>query len=175
MIGNATTDTDLVREALAGSHDAASVLFRRHWECAYHAALSIIGRRAQAEDAAQDAFISALRSLATFDQERPFAPWLKRIAVNKALDLLRAEGRAGPGDDPDHGAIDWTQADSPHEHLMNLVAALDDDRRIVVTLRYWLDFEPLEIAQMLGVPVGTVHSRLGRARAQLREALEVSP
>ena len=74
MVETGTTDGELIRDALDGSREAVAILFRRHWDCAYHAALSITGRRAQAEDAAQDAFMSALRSLAKFDQSRGFAP-----------------------------------------------------------------------------------------------------
>ncbi|MGE0026750.1 MAG: RNA polymerase sigma factor [Thermoleophilia bacterium] len=172
MAGDQNSDGQLVREILAGSSDASAVLFNRHWDVAYEAALSVIGRRAQAEDAASDAFIAALGALGSFDQDRPFRPWLRRIAVNKALDLLRAERLSAPVTDATP-ELDWAESGSPHEDLLGHVAALGDERRVVLVLRYWLDFEPMEIARMLQIPVGTVHSRLGRARAELRKSLEV--
>ncbi|MGZ4387894.1 MAG: RNA polymerase sigma factor, partial [Gaiellaceae bacterium] len=87
------TDADLVARARGGSREAAAELFERYWGAAWRAAYAVTGRRALADDVAQDAFERALAALARFDDTRPFAPWLHRIVVNRALDLLRAERR----------------------------------------------------------------------------------
>src|SRR5919202_3072903 len=87
------SDAKLVELARRGSRDAAGELFSRHWLGAWRAAYAVTGRRELADDVAQDAFERAFAALARFDARRPFAPWLHRIAVNRALDLLRRERR----------------------------------------------------------------------------------
>jgi RNA polymerase sigma-70 factor, ECF subfamily len=169
------SDGDLVASARAGSRDAAAELFERHWPGAWRAAYAITGRRAMADDVAQDAFERAFAALSRFDQRRPFAPWLHRIVVNRSLDLLRSERRLVGGEaveqewhDADRGVEDGDRA------LLEAVATLPLQRRVVVVLRYGLGFAPAAIASILGLPEGTVHSRLARALEQLREELEVN-
>jgi RNA polymerase sigma-70 factor, ECF subfamily len=166
------SDGRLVRAAREGSRDAAGELFARHWRGAWRAAYALTGRRAMADDIAQDAFERALAALARFDDRRPFAPWLHRIVVNRSLDLLRSERRlvgpdaareTGGWDDPRHG----------DRALLEAVGGLSEQRRVVVVLRYGLGYPPAAIAELVGVPVGTVHSRLARALEELRTALEV--
>ena len=119
----------------------------------------------------------AFGALHQFDETRPFGPWLKRIAVNRAIDHLRRASRLtglgeetatlhtwSVGEDGDDDFRQWAVADA--------VAALGTARRIVVVLHYWIDLLVDEIAGILGLPVGTVASRLSRALAELRTALE---
>ncbi len=126
-----------------------------------------------ADDIAQDAFERAFAALGRFDESRPFAPWLHRIVVNRALDLLRRERRlvgleaAGQMVAPESG----TSAAGDRE-LMQAVAGLSPQRRVVVVLRYGLGYPPMEIAGILDLPVGTVHSRLARALDDLRQLQE---
>ncbi len=82
-------DAVLIRAARGGSQAALEVLFRRHWPGALRAAYLICQDRAGAEDIAQEAFLSAVRALDRFDRRRPFAPWLRRIVVNRAIDWTR--------------------------------------------------------------------------------------
>jgi RNA polymerase sigma-70 factor (ECF subfamily) len=166
----------MVAAARAGSREAAGELVARHWPGVWRAALAITGRPAMAEDVAQDAFERAFAALGRFDVRRPFAPWLHRIAVNRALDLVRRErrlvaldaveergsGLAAAGD----GQVEGADAD-----LLRALDGLSAERRAAVVLRYGLGYTPAEIAPILGVPVGTVHSRLARALAQLRGEL----
>jgi RNA polymerase sigma-70 factor (ECF subfamily) len=166
------SDARLVRRAQRGSREAAAALFARHWPAAHRAALAVTGSAASAEDVAQDAFERAFAGIGGFDARRPFAPWLHRIVVNRALDLLRRERRLVGLDAVEEpgGPDPWDGAEDPI--ALRAVAALDPDRRAVVVLRYLLDYRPPEIAEMLGIPVGTVNSRLGRALAELRDRLE---
>src|SRR5215212_2810961 len=80
----------LVKAAQSGSEAAVEELFRRHWSRTHRAAYLIVRDAAAAEDIAQEAFLSALSALHRFDRRRPFAPWLHRIAVNRAIDWSRA-------------------------------------------------------------------------------------
>lgn len=147
-------------------------LFKRHWPEAVLTARAITRSQAIAEDAAQDAFVSAVKKLDTFDQARAFWPWLRRIVVNRAIDLSRQEWRYTElGDRTDDGGI---PADPIDHTLMARIRGLDEPHRVVVLLRYGLDLTPTEIAHSLDLPVGTVKSRLSRALDEMRHDLEVS-
>ncbi len=165
-------DSELIVLAREGSSDAAGALFDRYWEHAWRAAYAVTADRALADDAAQDAVQRAFGALDSFDETRPFAPWLKRIAANRAIDLLRRGQRLTA---LDHDTAWETVARESHDDasaVVQAVAALDPQKRAVVVLRYWLDFSVEDIAGVLGVPVGTVASRLSRALSQLRHVLE---
>ena len=166
------TDSQLVRAARTGSREAAAELFRRYWPAAWRAAYALTGRRAMADDIAQDAFERAFAALARFDERRPFAPWLHRIVVNRALDLLRSERRLIGGDvgleeQPSN------ESETGDRELLERVASLPLQRRAAIVLRYGVGLSPAEIASVLDLPVGTVNSRLARALEQLRVEAEV--
>jgi RNA polymerase sigma-70 factor (ECF subfamily) len=168
-------DTELVPLARAGSRDAAGVLFDRYWQHAWKAAYAVSGDRHLADDAAQEAVERAFGALDRFDETRPFGPWLKRIAVNRAIDLLRRRARRH---EPDRDALHaWTVGESAEDDVRlwavtDAVAELPEGQRLVVVLPYWLDLPLDEVAGTLGLPVGTVASRLARAKAQLHSVLE---
>jgi len=163
------SDPVLIRAACAGDGEAAGVLFRRHWQPAWRVAYGITGRRALADDIAADAFERAFAALHRFDRRRPFAAWLHRIVTNRAIDLLRAERRLVD----DEIALASVEDPGDEQHgdagLLEAVRALPVQRRVVVVLRYGIGMTPAEIAALLEVPVGTVHSRLARALDQLRD------
>jgi RNA polymerase sigma-70 factor (ECF subfamily) len=163
-------DVALVAAAKRGSRDALGRLFDRHWPRVWRAAYAVTGDRELASDAAQDAFLRAAQALPRFDQRRPLEPWLLRIAVNRAIDLLRTERRyVGELDEDGRAAFDEPFAD---EWVREALARLDPERRAVVALHYWFDHTTPEIAEVLGIPVGTVASRLSRALRDLRLHLE---
>lgn len=165
------TDTELVAQARAGSREAVAELFQRHWDDAWKAAFALTGSRTLAEDIAQDGFERAIRRLSDLNGG-PFAGWLRRICVNRAIDVLRRERRLGPLDDETPAPAEWAGQSLSDRTLMRAVGSLDVERRVPVVLRYWLDYTPAEIAQTLQIPVGTVSSRLSRALADLRVRLE---
>jgi RNA polymerase sigma-70 factor (ECF subfamily) len=163
-------DDELVSAAAAGSRKAAGALFDAYWLVAWRAAHAVTGRADLADDAAQDAFVNAMRSLMSFERGRPFAPWIAKIAVNRARDLLRFERRQ-PAERLDE---DVAEAD-PRESAVPLLAAiatLPDGRREAVVLHHVLGFTVSEVAEIVDVPEGTVASRLGRGLAQLRQTME---
>ena len=166
-------DTELIDLARKGSAEAAGALFDRYWDHAWRAAYAVTADRALADDAAQDAVQRAFGALDRFDDSRPFGPWLKRIAANRAIDLLRRGQRLTTLE----GDVAWEAAGALEQReefraVAEAVGALDPQKRIVIVLRYWLDLSVEEIAGELGVPVGTVASRLSRALSQLRVVLE---
>lgn len=164
----------LIKEAQRGSERAIEALFRRHWPSAHRAAFLIVRDAVAAEDIAQEAFLAAVRSLNRFDRRRPFAPWLHRIVVNRAIDWTRARSLRREVAATD-ALLDSTRFDAGAEmdeapaELTPLLATLSAEHRAVVVLRYLLDYTPGEIARMLELPRGTVNSRLRRALDRLSE------
>ena len=145
-------------------------IFDRHWPRVWRAAYAVCGDRELASDAAQDAFIRAGAALHRFDRSRPVEPWLVRIAVNRAIDLVRARRReAGENELPERPAVEPPLRD---DELGDALRRLRPERRAVIALHYWLDYTTPEIAEILGVPLGTVNSRLARALRDLRLELE---
>ena len=160
----------LVAGARAGSRDAVEALFRLHWPRLHRAAYLICHDAAAAEDVAQEAFLAALGALDRFDTRRPLAPWLDRIAANRAIDVVRARARRGEvlGDEPPDAAA----AARPDAALLAALGALPADQRAVIVLRHLLGYPPREIGRMLGIPAGTVNSRVRRGLDRLAERLE---
>jgi RNA polymerase sigma-70 factor (ECF subfamily) len=169
-------DAALVRAAQRGDEAAFAELFRRHWPLVHRAAWLIARDAAAAEDIAQEAFLSAVRSLDSFDRRRPLGPWLHKIAVNRAIDFARARAlRPGPldlaGADPRYGRAagdpppgSGVPAGTPQvgEAVLGALGALAPEQRAVVVLRHLLGYTPGEIADALRIPRGTVNSRLRR-------------
>jgi RNA polymerase sigma-70 factor (ECF subfamily) len=163
----------LVKAAQTGSEAAVEELFRRHWPHAHRAAYLIVRDAAAAEDIAQEAFLSALSALDRFDRRRRFAPWLHRIAVNRAIDWSRARAVRHEVAASDALLDAAGAAPTAAEQLERggeieaALAGLSVEHRAVVILRYLLDYTPGEIGRMLDLPRGTVNSRLRRALERL--------
>ena len=149
---------------------------------AFRTAYVIARNAADAEEAAQDGFVKAWRSLGRFRQGAPFRPWLLRIVANEASNRRRSAGRRASlalraaAEEPSGGA-----APSPEAALLSgeqraaLLAAVDtlpDEQRDVVALRYFLDLSEEDVAETLGIPRGTVKSRTARALERLRESYD---
>jgi RNA polymerase sigma-70 factor (ECF subfamily) len=130
------SDGELVGRAHRGSRDAAAMLFERHWGGAWRLARTVSGPRDMADDIVQDAFERAFAALGRFDQSRPFAPWLHRIVINRALDLLRSERRLVGLDVAAHPSAEWRDVSADDRALLEAVATLTPQRRVVTVLRY---------------------------------------
>lgn len=170
-------DRLLIEGVRDGSPDALSALYRRYWPVAWQWAYAVTGNRARADDLAQDSFLRALDALPDFDVQRPFGPWLKRILVNLGIDELRRIHRVNRREADDVWMSDRrstlaTTDVRPSDEVVAVVRTLAPSRRIVVVLHYWLDLAVDDIAALLELPYGTVASRLSRALADLRHALE---
>lgn len=162
-------DHDLLLAAKGGSRAALGTIFDRYWQTAWRAAYGVTHNRELADDAAQDAFVRAAKALGKFDHSRPFAPWIAKIAVNRAIDLVRREA---PLTSLDDFPAEMSSSPDRDEDLHAAVAALPEDRRIVVVLHFLLGFTLEEMAAILDIPAGTAASRLSRAIGSLRNALE---
>ena len=143
-------------------------LFRAHWPSAYRAAYLIVHDSAAAEDIAQEAFLAAVRRLDRFDRNRPFGAWLYRIVVNRAIDWARARKLRAEAELVDAPAFDEVAIS---DEVVGALAGLTPEHRAVIVLRHLLGYTPGEIAELLGLPRGTVNSRLRRGLDTLREVV----
>ena len=151
-----------VRGAQRGSVSDLEALFRMHWPRALRAAYLVTHDAGAAEDIAQESFLAAIRALDRFDRRRPFGPWLHRIVVNRAIDWTRARRLRSEVELSESLDVAPDPIDSPGDTLAAL-SKLSPEHRAVVVMRYVLEFTPGEIAEALGLPRGTVNSRLRRA------------
>jgi RNA polymerase sigma-70 factor, ECF subfamily len=188
---DAERDADLAVAARQGSADACTLLVRRFERPVYNLIARLVQDPGRAEELTQDTFVKMFRALGQYDQDLRFSSWLFRIAHNTAVDALRQRhvplalprvDEDGEDVDPLAGLPDLT-SDSPEAGAMRrelaqvLDRAIDTLRpeyRAVVVLRHHEELEYDEIAEVLGVPLGTVKTYLHRARkelaAHLREA-----
>jgi RNA polymerase sigma factor (sigma-70 family) len=175
---------ELVARAKRGERDAYEEIVRRHQSIAFRTALVITGSAADAEEAAQDAFVKAHGALGRFHEGAPLRPWLLTIVANEARNRVRAAGRrerlalrvaeerrpGGAVPSPEAALLDFEQRDE----LLAAVAALPEADREAIACRYFLELSEAETASVLGCPRGTVKSRLSRALGRLRERMEVA-
>jgi RNA polymerase sigma factor (sigma-70 family) len=179
--GRPLDDAELIERARRGETVAYEELVRRYQDVAVRTAVLVAGGIDDAEDAVQDAFVKAYAALNRFRAGAPFRPWLLRIVANEARNRRRsASRRAGLAL---RAAEDRPLADAApsvevavldQETRVTLIAAVNalrDDDREVIGCRYFLELSEAETAEALGIPRGTVKSRLSRAIARLREAL----
>lgn len=181
---------ELVRRAQGGDLNAFNQLVVQHQDSAYSLAVRFLGSPETAEDVTQDAFLRAFRSIGRFRGDR-FRSWLLTIVANAARDELRRrkrrpaqsieQSRADP-DRPDIEPVDAApgpEAEAERAELRGVLeralASLPEDARLVVLLAdvHGMSYE--EVAAAAGIPVGTVRSRLSRARARLRDVLRAEP
>ena len=175
--GRPLEDAELIERARKGEVMAYEELVRRYQDVAVRTA-HVISPDGDAEDAAQEAFVKAFAALARFRPDAPFRPWLLRIVANEARNRRRSAGRrAGlalrvvedrPSDDAAPSPESAVLAHERRASLLAAINALRDDDREVIGARYLLELSEAETADALGIPRGTVKSRLSRALERLR-------
>ncbi len=174
------TDQDLIRRFRAGDRQAFATLVARHERRVYNLALRMLGREEDARDATQEAFLAALRRLPSFRGEAAFTTWLHRVTVNACYDLLRRQARAPllrshpdePTEEPAPPGPHVDDAAAAAVDVQRALLAVPPEYRAVLVLHDVQDRSYEEVAAILQVPVGTVKSRLHRARVALARALE---
>ncbi len=163
-------------QAQCGDRQAFGELVRRYREGVITIIYRMCGDAGLAEDAAQEAFVRAWQHLPNYRHQSPFRNWLYRIALNVMRDTLRREREMADVDElpliaPDEGpeaAVEWAER---QERVRRAVLALPAISRAVLILREYEGLTYREIADTLGIPIGTVMSRLSTARDRLRESL----
>jgi RNA polymerase sigma-70 factor, ECF subfamily len=178
-----TVEERAVRRAKAGDHEAYGELVRLHQELAFRTAFLITHSAHDAEEAVQEAFIKAHRSLRRFRAGEPFRPWILRIVTNEAYTVMRSRtrhrtlaerAREGLAPHPESRSVPhaMTVAGDERQALVRALSALSERDRQVVICRYVLDLSEAETAAVIGCRRGTVKSRLSRALDRMRVGLE---
>jgi RNA polymerase sigma factor (sigma-70 family) len=182
MEGRPKDDSELITRAQRGDSAAYEEIVQRYQQIAFRTAYVVTGSAADAEDAAQEGFVKAFRALDRFRVGADLRPWLLRIVANEARNRVRSSGRRHnlelrlaegyrPGDaapSPEVVAV----AGEERRRLLAAVNAMADDDRQVIASRYFLELSSEETAAALGIPEGTVKSRLSRALGRLKVQLE---
>jgi RNA polymerase sigma-70 factor (ECF subfamily) len=185
----AASDRDLMARLAAGDREALAPLMERHYQRLYRLALSYLRHPDDALDAVQETFVKAFQKADRWDGSVEAGPWLSRVAINQSIDRWRrnrrrqatftplAEGDhdeslAAGGPDPDRGVLGREMRD----RLAVALEGLPERQRAVVVLRHYQEMSLDEIAETLGMRLGTVkstlHRALGRMRTGLRGVLE---
>jgi RNA polymerase sigma-70 factor (ECF subfamily) len=168
-------DDLLIQRAKRGDSVATDALLRLHYDSVRAVCHRIVVNKADAEDATQHALISIVRALPGFDGRAKFSTWVYRIATNAALDEVRRIRRRPTPTDIDATFVlpvaDGTGAVEAQLDVAQALALLPEEYRTTLVLRHVADLDYEEIAEIQGVPVGTVRSRLARGRTQLANIL----
>ena len=189
-MGDATSPSDLqlIEQAQEGDADAFGRLVERHQDYIYNAVRHLVGHGGDADDIAQEVFVKAYRNLRTFAGRARFTTWLYGIMLNTVRSFWRKrkrratlsltphgeDGERPTADPPDtgDGPAELTEKREQVEAVRAAIAGLDDDLREIIVLRDIQGLSYEDLADSLGVPAGTVKSRLHRARHALKRRLE---
>jgi len=181
-------EAEVIRRCLAGDERAHRELMRRYERPVFSVALRMLRQREDAEDVTQETFVRMFRALARYDPTRPFSAWLFTITSRLCIDLIRrrkvrpvplVRHEAGSSEEetvdvPDTapGPDERTQHEEEERRVQDLIDTLPPHYRIVVVLRHQQDLAYEDIAEQLGLPLGTVKARIHRARALLAQRME---
>lgn len=174
-----TEERALIERAQGGDRDAFGLIVHRYLERVYRVAYGVVRNSDDAADIAQDTFVRAFRGIKQFDTRRPIFPWLYQIARNLGINRLeRVRNRetslpeydilVATNDGPEAAAL----AADESARVRNAVARLPEQHRFVIELNHFQECSYKEMAEILGIPIGTVMSRLYHARKKLRTVLD---
>lgn len=191
---NTPTDEELLAECVAGQPEGFELLVRRHSQELFRFLVRFTGNAAAAEDIVQEAFLQVHLSAGSFDRSRRFKPWLFTIAANKARDMMRSRSRrpempldaqVSSGDEEGQRFLDFLADDShvpsgdmerseEQDLVRTILGKMPDHLKEVLVLSYYHRFPYKEIADILGVPLGTVKSRLHAAVAAFGQSYQAA-
>jgi len=174
--GASQDEKELLAKAKNGDLDAFGKLVERYQRRVYTVIYRFVRNHTEADDLAQEAFIRAFKAIGRFDLRYPFSPWMYRIAINLTLNHLKKRKlpmtetdleRHASGNSP----VTAHEKDATRARVHAAIARLPLKLRQVLVLRVYEDWSYAQIAQVLDIPIGTVMSRLARARQTLKAAL----
>jgi RNA polymerase sigma-70 factor (ECF subfamily) len=178
--GSHTEEAVLIEAAKSGDQEAFRHIVERYQGAVYNLAYRMLGTPEEAEDAAQEIFVRIYRQLGRYDPERKFSTWTLAIATNFCIDQLRRRRMQLV---PLENIIPWARtrdsgpegealSSESRDEMQRLLKRLPEKYRAPLVLRYWEDLSCAEIAEILGVPEGTIKTQIHRARKQLGKMLE---
>lgn len=175
-----------VNAAIAGDQDAFAEIVYSFQDSVFNLCYRLLGDRAEAEDASQEAFLKAYGNLERYDQDRSFKTWLLTIASNHCIDRLRKRRMQFVSIDEPTPATLSLSSDDPQpeqvslrneqsQYIQDLLNELEPDYRAAVILRYWYDYSYAEIAEVMETTESAIKSRLYRARQTLADKMDSAP
>jgi len=181
MVSEAISDAECVRRLLQGEVDAFEVLVRRHQKAIFNLVYRMLGDYDEAAEVSQETFLSAYRSIGQFRGDANFSTWLYRIAINHASTRRRSLAKwqqrtvpldtTEPVNERDLDPADTVEQKEVQELVQKALSGLEASDAMIILLKDLQDVPYEEVARVLDVPVGTVKSRLHRARKALRSRL----
>jgi RNA polymerase sigma-70 factor, ECF subfamily len=174
---DAPSDRDLILCARRGEAEAFGKLVTRYQTSVFNVCYRVLNERREAEDLAQESFIRAYERLSTFDIERPFGPWIRRVAANVCLNHVSSR-RAEPSElDEERDADESAKPEAMYEvrerseQIRAALMSLVPHYRLVIELRHYQEMSYDEIAVAMQIPLSDVKSHLFRARKLLAEKI----
>lgn len=171
------TEMEILQRVAAGQHSAYGEIFARHRGHAFALAYQYLHNREDAKDIVQDAFIKAFQNLSNFKLDKRFGPWLLTIVRNLSIDFLRRRRRVSseslPDTLPDSRPRLSAEGRVLQAEVWSALSRLRPAQREIIFLKDYQGHSYLEIAEILGIPLGTVMSRLHHARKNLIKELRV--
>jgi RNA polymerase sigma-70 factor, ECF subfamily len=174
-------DLILLHSCLAGNEDAFAALYENYKNLVYRTAYLVLDNAGDAEDVLQDVFVLVHRSLSGYNPDKgSFTSWLHRITVNQCLNRRRRPGFFNPSlEDVPESSLRAPELSEEKraeiEEVRQALSTLNIRQRTIVTLRYYWDLSYAEMAEILGLPLGTVKSRLHQSLQNLQTALKADP
>lgn len=181
IAANLDNDEDLKRLALRNRRAAIDVLVRRYRDRLLHHALYVVKDYQEAVDVTQEVFIKAMREARLFDADFKVKAWLFRVTSNLCFNIVRDRRRRGnildamiKVDRTEAHQADAVFGDQRQQQILTAMESLTEEHREILTLRYYSDLSYSEVAGVLDIKLGTVMSRLSRAKGRLMEVLAQS-
>jgi RNA polymerase sigma factor (sigma-70 family) len=167
---------ELINRCLAGDQEAHYKLYKLYSRAMYNVGYRITGNEEDAEDVLQESFVSAFRNLSSYRADASFGSWIKRIVVNKAINVLKKRKFEMM---PEDREIDFAEESDPEEYLPMLsvervkqaIEQLPDGYRSVLSLYLLEGYDHQEISEIMGISESTSKSQLNRAKNKLKELL----
>jgi RNA polymerase sigma factor (sigma-70 family) len=174
--GTAHIHAELIERCRNGDRDAHYRLYKLYSKSMFNIGYRIVNNRDEAEDVLQEAFISAFRNLDHYRGDASFGSWLKRIVVNKAINMIKSRRTERLPEDENFDVREevWPEEDFPHsvEQVRKAIERLPDGYRSVLSLYLLEGYDHSEIAEILGISESTSKSQFNRSKKKLRDILE---
>lgn len=169
-------DRELLQKIREGDSEVFAELYNKYADYALRVAMAVTRNKMSAADAVQEAFIRVYKNMQTFDLDKAFEPWFYRILINECNRLLRKNSNMVLIDDFIENNIESSSQDDynfeEYETLYKAIESLEDNNRIPIILKYLRGFKEIEIAELLGININTIKSRLFKGRQKLKNMIE---
>ena len=175
-MGGQTLDRELLQKIREGDNEAFPELYNKYADYALRVAMAVTRNKMSAADAVQEAFIRVYKNMQTFDLDKAFEPWFYRILINECSRILGKNSNMTLIDDFIENNIESSSEDKynfeEYETLYKAIESLEDNNKIPIILKYLRGFKESEIAEILGININTIKSRLFKGRRKLKNVIE---